>query len=371
MSARKSGKWFAALAGVLAAGVGLGATQPAGAATRASAQPPVVTQTILVGSGPNGVAISPMTGRIYIADGNDDTIPASTARQNRHQHHRCRQRSGRGRGQPADRQNLRHKQLGRNGLGDQRPDRHRHQHDHGRRSAGGGRGQPGDRQDLRRRRQRQHGLGNQRPDRHRHQHHRCRHLSGCGRGQRGDRQDLRRRRQRQHGLGNQRPDRYRHRHHPGRPRQGHPDAVAVSPRTGKIYVINYYGGTASMINGRTDTVTSTIPVGLQPDAVAVSPRTGKIYVTNTNISDGSAGTVSVIERPDRHRHRHHPGRPGTGRGRGQPADRQDLRHQLPGRHGLGDRLVPLEQPWAPAATVTLSCALLRETAFPVPPGTVG
>ena len=135
MSARKSGKWFAALAAVLTAGVGLGATQPAGAATRASAQPAVITQTILVGSGPNGVAISPMTGRIYVADGNDDTVSVINGRK---------------------------------------------------------------------------------------------------------------------------------------------DTVT------------------STINGRTDTVTGTIPVGLQPDAVAVSPRTGKIYVTNTNISDGSAGTVSVI-----------------------------------------------------------------------------
>ena len=49
-----------------------------------------------------------------------------------------------------------------------------------------------------------------------------------------------------------------------------------------------------MINGRADTITSTIPVGLQPDAVAVSPRTGKIYVTNTGFGDGLAGTVSVI-----------------------------------------------------------------------------
>jgi DNA-binding beta-propeller fold protein YncE len=35
-----------------------------------------------------------------------------------------------------------------------------------------------------------------------------------------------------------------------------------------------------VINGWTDTVTSTIGVGQGPSAVAVSPRTGKIYVTN-------------------------------------------------------------------------------------------
>ena len=64
--------------------------------------------------------------------------------------------------------------------------------------------------------------------------------------------------------------------------------------TGRIYVADGNDETVSVINGRKDTVTSTIGVGNGPDAVAVSPRTGKIYVTNTNISDGSAGTVSVI-----------------------------------------------------------------------------
>src|ERR1035441_9261351 len=68
-----------------------------------------------------------------------------------------------------------------------------------------------------------------------------------------------------------------------------PDAVAVSPQTGRIYVTNYDVGTVSVINGRTDTVTSTIPVVESPDAVAVSPQTGRIYVTSY---DG--GTVSVI-----------------------------------------------------------------------------
>jgi DNA-binding beta-propeller fold protein YncE len=44
-----------------------------------------------------------------------------------------------------------------------------------------------------------------------------------------------------------------------------------------------------VINGRTDTVTSTIPAGGEPDAVAVSPLTGKVYVTSY-----LDGTVSVI-----------------------------------------------------------------------------
>ena len=44
-----------------------------------------------------------------------------------------------------------------------------------------------------------------------------------------------------------------------------------------------------MISGRTGTVTSTIPVGGGPEGVAVSPRTGKIYIVNYQDD-----TVSVI-----------------------------------------------------------------------------
>jgi DNA-binding beta-propeller fold protein YncE len=44
-----------------------------------------------------------------------------------------------------------------------------------------------------------------------------------------------------------------------------------------------------VINGRTGAVTSTISVGMAAAGVAVSPRTGKIYVTNFQ-----ADTVSVI-----------------------------------------------------------------------------
>ena len=52
------------LAAVLAAGAGLGASQPAGAAALTPGRPPVVTQTIPVGLGPIEVAVSPRTGKL-------------------------------------------------------------------------------------------------------------------------------------------------------------------------------------------------------------------------------------------------------------------------------------------------------------------
>ena len=72
----------------------------------------------------------------------------------------------------------------------------------------------------------------------------------------------------------------------------YPDALAVSPQTGAVYVTNAYDNTVSVINGKTNTVTSTVGVGDQPVGVAVSPRTGKVYVTNFYDN-----TVSVIGMP--------------------------------------------------------------------------
>jgi len=78
------------------------------------------------------------------------------------------------------------------------------------------------------------------------------------------------------------------------PIDGAPIGVAVSPRTGEIYVPDYGSdedGTISVINGRTDTVTGTIPVG-NSQSVAVSPQTGKVYVGNH-----ATNSVSVISQP--------------------------------------------------------------------------
>jgi DNA-binding beta-propeller fold protein YncE len=68
-----------------------------------------------------------------------------------------------------------------------------------------------------------------------------------------------------------------------------PAGVAVSPRTGKIYVLNFTVGTVSVISGRTGAVTSTIATTAASYEVAVSPQTGKIYVT-----DFIDETVSVL-----------------------------------------------------------------------------
>jgi YVTN family beta-propeller protein len=81
-----------------------------------------------------------------------------------------------------------------------------------------------------------------------------------------------------------------------------PNGIAVNPTTDLIYVANNGAGTVSVIDGATDAVTATIPVGLFPEGVAVNPVTDRIYVTNgsTRVGVGSCGnsvpyTVSVID----------------------------------------------------------------------------
>jgi YVTN family beta-propeller protein len=72
-----------------------------------------------------------------------------------------------------------------------------------------------------------------------------------------------------------------------------PDAVAVDPAAGTVYVANRFSGTVSVIDEATNTVTANIPVDTAvdtyPGGVAVDPSAGTVYVTNSN------NTVSMID----------------------------------------------------------------------------
>ena len=61
---------------------------------------------------------------------------------------------------------------------------------------------------------------------------------------------------------------------------GSPNGVAVNPNTDIIYVASGYGESVSVISGRTNKVTATIPVGNGPVGVVVNPKTNTIYVAN-------------------------------------------------------------------------------------------
>jgi len=68
-----------------------------------------------------------------------------------------------------------------------------------------------------------------------------------------------------------------------------PEGVAYDPSNGYIYVANFGSDTVSVIDGATNTVIATIPVGYGPEGIAYDPSNGYIYVTNY-----VSGTVSII-----------------------------------------------------------------------------
>lgn len=70
-----------------------------------------------------------------------------------------------------------------------------------------------------------------------------------------------------------------------------PVGIGVNPTTHKVYVTNATGNSVSVINGATNTVIKTIPVGTKPYYwVGVMPGKNRIYVANNG-----AGTLSVID----------------------------------------------------------------------------
>jgi YVTN family beta-propeller protein len=87
----------------------------------------------------------------------------------------------------------------------------------------------------------------------------------------------------------------------------HPVGADVNPLTNRIYIANYgnrTGNTVSVIDGNTDTVMTTITVQYGPILTAVNPITNKIYAVNRCstdpndcVNDGSGvnGSLSVID----------------------------------------------------------------------------
>jgi len=67
------------------------------------------------------------------------------------------------------------------------------------------------------------------------------------------------------------------------------------PRPKTIYVTNSGSNNVTVIDGQTDAIVSTVPVGTFPIAVAVDPKTNFIYVANNGDSQASIqGNVTVI-----------------------------------------------------------------------------
>jgi YVTN family beta-propeller protein len=69
---------------------------------------------------------------------------------------------------------------------------------------------------------------------------------------------------------------------------GGPRGIAVTPDGSKVYAANYDANTVSVIATASNTVVDTITVGTGPAGVAVTPDGSKIYVANRNSNNVSA-----------------------------------------------------------------------------------
>ena len=71
----------------------------------------------------------------------------------------------------------------------------------------------------------------------------------------------------------------------------HPIGIAIDPNSRKVYVINSFSDSVSVINETTDKVIgSPIPVGTGPVGIAIDSEDRKVYVANEY-----SNTVSVIK----------------------------------------------------------------------------
>jgi YVTN family beta-propeller protein len=69
-----------------------------------------------------------------------------------------------------------------------------------------------------------------------------------------------------------------------------PIGIAVNPSTNKVYVVNEFSNTVSVIDTNTDTVKSAISLGNFPYGIDINPLNNRIYITNRG-----SNTVSVLD----------------------------------------------------------------------------
>jgi YVTN family beta-propeller protein len=79
-----------------------------------------------------------------------------------------------------------------------------------------------------------------------------------------------------------------------------PVSIAVNPATNMIYTADNNSNNVSVINGSNNTLAATVGVGSSPFSLAVNPATNKIYVANmgsNNVSviDGSTDAVTTVQ----------------------------------------------------------------------------
>ena len=74
-------------------------------------------------------------------------------------------------------------------------------------------------------------------------------------------------------------------------------AAAVNPVTNRIYVLNEFDNSVSVVDGKTRAILATVTVGTRPEYIAVNPYTNRIYVSQGDASlsviNGADNTVAT------------------------------------------------------------------------------
>ena len=79
--------------------------------------------------------------------------------------------------------------------------------------------------------------------------------------------------------------------------ESEPVALAVDydqqKNTDNIYVVNRGSNTISVIDGKTNNVSRTVPLDFQPVSITVDPESHRLYINSLDFSQGA--TISVID----------------------------------------------------------------------------
>jgi YVTN family beta-propeller protein len=83
------------------------------------------------------------------------------------------------------------------------------------------------------------------------------------------------------------------------PGANQPQALAVNPASNKVYVANAGSHTVTVIDGATNTVSASLPIGTQVYLMATNPATNKAYTVGNgtgdiDVIDGTTNSVKTI-----------------------------------------------------------------------------
>jgi YVTN family beta-propeller protein len=72
-----------------------------------------------------------------------------------------------------------------------------------------------------------------------------------------------------------------------------PTSIAVNPTTNRVYVSNFFTQNLSILDGTTNTVAATLPLGFAPRAVTVDSVKNRVYAAGVNQTSGMVAVTKI------------------------------------------------------------------------------